>query len=306
MLTPSARLTCATGRPKKVKKTIGSARLVTLNAGTSASEARSGFASGASVALVRPPGTSWAGRQAEERLLEVGAGHLEVADRHPALEQRLQDKLGLVAEQADAMVRDLEVLHREPAEGGVAHGRAGVEADALARDPRLDLTRCRVSDDHPAVDHDNTPRQLVRLLEIVGGEHDRLAGGGERADAAEHRAAALHVHADRRLVEKERLRIAADGEREVKPLALAPGERGSPRARLGVEPGPRDRRGGRQRRRVVRPEQVDELPDRQHAGRARLLEHHAAAASRALVRGVEAEEARLAAGRAPQAEHQAD
>ena len=34
MLTPSARLTCATGRPKKVKKTIGSARLVTLNAGT--------------------------------------------------------------------------------------------------------------------------------------------------------------------------------------------------------------------------------------------------------------------------------
>ncbi len=34
MLTPSPRTTCATGSPKKVKKTIGSARLVTLKAGT--------------------------------------------------------------------------------------------------------------------------------------------------------------------------------------------------------------------------------------------------------------------------------
>ena len=34
MLTPSARRTCATGRPKKVKNTIGRARFVTLKAGT--------------------------------------------------------------------------------------------------------------------------------------------------------------------------------------------------------------------------------------------------------------------------------
>src|SRR5438093_13329264 len=98
------------------------------------------------------------------------------------------------------MVRDLEVLHREPAEGGVAHGHAGGEADTLARNSRLDLARRCVSDDHSAVDDDNTPRQLVRLLEIVRGEHDRLSGCGERAYAVEHSATTLHGRDEVRIV----------------------------------------------------------------------------------------------------------
>src|SRR5207302_700433 len=91
----------------------------------------------------------------------------------------------------------------------------GSEVDALARDPRLDLARCRVGDHDAPIDHDDTMRQLIGLLQIVGGEHDRLAGGGERADTLEHAAASLDVHPDGRLVEEERFGVAADGEREV-------------------------------------------------------------------------------------------
>jgi len=61
------------------------------------------------------------------------------------------------------------------------------------------------------------------------------------------RAAGLHVHPDGRLVEEERFGVTADGEGEVEALALAPGQGPGPRARLGLEPGQRDRRGGWQR-----------------------------------------------------------
>src|SRR4030095_17146455 len=88
---------------------------------------------------------SRAARQADKRLLEIGAGDLEILNRHPALEQRLEYLLGLTAEQADPMVPHLEALHREPPEGRLADGRRHAEGDPLARDPRFDLARPRVA-----------------------------------------------------------------------------------------------------------------------------------------------------------------
>ena len=78
-------------------------------------------------------------------------------------------------------------------------------------------------------------------------EHDGLAGGREGSNALEDRPARLDVHADGRLVEKERLRITAHGEREVEPLALASGQRPNSRVGLRVEPGQPD--GARRRQR---------------------------------------------------------
>src|SRR4030095_17022800 len=105
---------------------------------------------------------SRAARQADKRLLEIGAGDLEILNRHPALEQRLEYLLGLTAEQADPMVPHLEALHRAPPEGGLADGRRHAEGDPLARDPRFDLARRRVGDDDAPVDYDDAARPLAR------------------------------------------------------------------------------------------------------------------------------------------------
>jgi hypothetical protein len=43
-------------------------------------------------------------------------------------------------------------------------------------------------DHRPAVDHDDALRELVRLLQVVRGQHDRATEHGERADPLEERA----------------------------------------------------------------------------------------------------------------------
>ena len=64
----------------------------------------------------------------------------------------------------------------------------------------------------------------VGLLEVVGGEQDRLAARGELAHRRPERAAALDVHRHRRLVEHEQLGVADQREREAHALGLAAGE----------------------------------------------------------------------------------
>src|SRR5215510_6900543 len=130
-----------------------------MPARASASRARSGSGPGASSRAARPAPWSRAPRHAEKRLLEIGAGHLEIAHDHAALEQAAQHRLGLVAQETHAVVGELEALHRQPAEGGLADRGLDAEVDALARDARLDLARRRIRDDDTVIDHDDAVRQ---------------------------------------------------------------------------------------------------------------------------------------------------
>jgi hypothetical protein len=47
-------------------------------------------------------------RHRDESLLEVGAGHLEVAQLDPALEELAQDLLWLIGQEPDPVVFDLD------------------------------------------------------------------------------------------------------------------------------------------------------------------------------------------------------
>src|SRR5262245_64306128 len=87
-----------------------------MPARASASRARSGSGPGASSRAARPAPWSRAPRHAEKRLFEIGAGHLEIAHDHAALEQAAQHRLGLVAQQTHAVVGELEALHRQRSE----------------------------------------------------------------------------------------------------------------------------------------------------------------------------------------------
>jgi hypothetical protein len=72
------------------------------------------------------------------------------------------------------------------------------------------------------VDDDDASRELIGLVEVVRGQDDGLAGRGKGADGLDHSAARRHVHPHARLVEEQRVGVAADGQREVESLALAP------------------------------------------------------------------------------------
>src|SRR5258708_4607259 len=61
-------------------------------------------------------------RQVEERILQVGADHLEVVDLYALREQGPDHGLGLVGEEADAAVNHLEPFDRKRSEGLLHYG----------------------------------------------------------------------------------------------------------------------------------------------------------------------------------------
>ncbi len=97
-------------------------------------------------------------------------------------------------------------------------------ADRARADHRLDLGRGPVGDDR-AVRHQHRAIGVrVGLLEVVRGEHDRLAARGEGAHRRPERVAPLDVERDGRLVEHEQLRVADERDGEAHALGLAAGE----------------------------------------------------------------------------------
>ena len=76
--------------------------------------------------------------------------------------------------------------------------------------------------DDPAVREDDDPiRQLLRLVEVVGGEEDRrLLGVGEAAHQVVEVASRLRVEAGGRLVEEEELGSTDETDRDVEPPSL--------------------------------------------------------------------------------------
>src|SRR5690348_8307125 len=116
-------------------------------------------------------------RHGDERLLEVGAYNFEVTYVDTAAEELSHYALGIVGQQPDAVALDLDRLEWQASELRLGGRRLRRVSDPLARDPRLDLRRRGVGDHLATVDDDDPPGKLIRLLEVVGREHDRAALG---------------------------------------------------------------------------------------------------------------------------------
>lgn len=84
----------------------------------------------------------------------------------------------------------------------------------------LERIRAALCDDAPAIDDQHAVAERVGLLEVVGCDHDRRAGPGERAHVLPEVRAALRVEARRRLVEEDDVRLVDDAERHVQSPSL--------------------------------------------------------------------------------------
>jgi hypothetical protein len=106
-----------------------------------------------------------------------------------------------------------------------AHGGRRDERDPGGQaGPRGHLPR-RPAQLDPARPQDGDPvGQPLRLVEVVGGEQDRLAQPAEVLDRRPAAQAGLGVEPGGRLVEEDEVRIARQREREVEPPTLAPGQ----------------------------------------------------------------------------------
>src|SRR5437588_286270 len=244
--------------------------------------------------------------QGQEGLFQVGADHLEVAQRQPLREEGAEHGLRLVAEKADAAVLQLQVADGQAGEVRLRQRPVGCEGDPLAGDSCLDLGGRRVGYHQAPVDDHDSPRQLVGLLQVMGGEDDRPALTEEFADAVKEGAPGLDVHAYGRLVQEDHLGVPTDRQGVVETLPLSTGELDHLPLGLVQEAGHLQRPGGGHGMRVVGAKEIDHLAQRQRVGHPRLLEHHAATTASPPVRGVEAEQPRRPGGGPAEAEHQAD
>ena len=94
-------------------------------------------------------------------------------------------------------------------------GRAALGAQALGGGVGGDL----------AADEEDEPvGQVLGLVDVVGGQHDGGAGGGQVLDRRPRPAAGFGVEPGGRLVEEEDLGAADDADGHVDPAALTPGE----------------------------------------------------------------------------------
>ena len=134
----------------------------------------------------------------------------------------------------------------------------------------------RVDGHHAATgDHRDAVGQRGGLLQVVGGEHDGGAVGGEHPDQVPELAARLGIETGGGFVHEQQFGIGDDAERDVEPTALP--------AREGPYPGAGGRRESDEVEHVVGvaglsvalPEHPDRLGDREHAEVAGVLQHDA-------------------------------
>ena len=97
------------------------------------------------------------------------------------------------------------------------------QADVAVVQAALELLRRAGGDDRAVVEDRDPVRELVRLVEVLGGQEDRHAAGRQRADDLPHRAPAARVQARRRLVEEDHARVADERHGQVEPALHAAG-----------------------------------------------------------------------------------
>ena len=179
--------------------------------------------------------------QGEEDVVQGGAVHGEARDQDPVRVGRVEQRADLggaaVGRHADRQAGRVAV-HRT---GRRSTGRPASKAAALGqvRSSRWAATR-RFSSaavpsaiDAPAVQDRDRSGQPVGLLQVLRGEEDGHAGGGQALDDPPHGQAALRVEAGRRLVEEDHRRMADQAGGEVEPAAHP--------ARVGAHPAPAGR-----------------------------------------------------------------
>ncbi len=126
----------------------------------------------------------------------------------------------------------LDQLAVAVAVGDAVVRRAGAAVAELARRP--DREHAPVLDDRHAVG------ELLRLVEVVGGQQDRLAERAQRAHRLPGGAARLRVEAGGGLVEEDQLGVADERQREVQPPQLPAGELAAAHVGLLLQAGQRE------------------------------------------------------------------
>src|SRR5260370_9389681 len=124
-----------------------------------------------------PAARSMAG-YGDECVLEVRSRYIQVGYLYPTPEDLAQNRFGLVRQRLDVVVVDGDRGHRQAVEIVLCQHRRS-ESHTFAGHPRLDLRRGSVGDDQAAIDHDHPLCQLIRFLEVMGGEDDRASAAGE-------------------------------------------------------------------------------------------------------------------------------
>jgi hypothetical protein len=187
----------------------------------------------------------------------------------------------LQARAPDLEVVDVVVLRQQlPDERDRVRGRLLEPFPVAApRDPRLargaagQLVRAAVGDD-PAGREDQDPvGELLRLVQVVGGQQDRgVLQLREPVHQLVELAAGVWVESGRRLVEEQQLGAADDADRHVEAAPLASGKRHDLLVRVLVQPHHREQlvdvaRAGALRRRIglVVPAEMAQQPARRPA-----------------------------------------
>jgi hypothetical protein len=88
----------------------------------------------------------------------------------------------------------------------------------------LQLIGCALGDLAAPVDHRDPPGELIRLVEVLGGEQDRAALSDQAADRVPHLPAGARVKSRGRLVQKDQWRPGDQARREVQTAAHPAGE----------------------------------------------------------------------------------
>src|SRR4051794_4844501 len=157
------------------------------------------------------------GRQLQVDLLQRGPRDVQLLQLLAAVQrlarELVQDARRVVGHGLDELARPVAV--------GDPHPARGLDAQ---------LARRADGEDPPLLDDRHPVGELLGLVEVVRGQHDRLAQRAQRADRLPRAAPGGGVEAGRRLVEEDQLGVADERQREVEPAQLPAGEL----ARLGV------------------------------------------------------------------------
>src|SRR4051794_12064555 len=141
-------------------------------------------------------------RQLQVDLLQRGPRDRELVEALAARQrlagQLVQQRGGVVGHVLDDLARGVAVAHARTPRG-----------------LRAELARRPLGEDAPALDDRDAVGELLRLVEVVRGQHDGLAQRAQRADRLPRVAPGHGVEARRRLVEEDQLRVADEREREV-------------------------------------------------------------------------------------------
>src|SRR3954468_192034 len=169
--------------------------------------------------------------------------------------------------------------------------------DAIGRAARRELRRRPLRHDHAVLHDRHAVGQLLRLLEVVRREEQRLPQLAQRLDHLPGGTPGGRVEAGGRFVEEDQLRVADQRQREVEPPELPAGELVGARVELLLEADERDRLDHVARVRVVDGHLLDRLAHRGPRVEADALEHDSHPLLKRMVAalGVEAEHRHVAA-----------